>query len=302
MGLIKELMVPPLKLFRDTDLLKLLLPLMAIFFLIVSWIIESYHGSAEATTYPKSILLGGFAEKFCMSLSTMSLSAWLVKYVVEKSIKEKEWKRRTINKYHRIYGKLSLIMLTALNIFISEEFISGNPDYLTLNALLAYESRAKDAGLSGRNVTDCMKIAKDHINRRFEEELNSTDESKRLSLKRDIFEFCIRMDSITSKLREDLIPDVRDLIDEIDPSDKKRIKAKLTDLELHLERVISDFNKDPDVASHDISGLFHSILEVASISGEHIPKGRELAKKTIDDEQIAMDSLWLELESRSARP
>jgi hypothetical protein len=147
-----------------------------------------------------------------MTLSGMVLSAWLVKYVVEDSIKIKENKKVRLITYHYIYCHLSLI---ARNAFYFIIFSGKRPKYphpeLSHYSNLAGMSNAVMGGLCEIDVDNDIKYLAEKLDAKFHEALWSGNKNVLTNLSEDIFYFHESVKDNIHILCRELIPKVRTL-------------------------------------------------------------------------------------------
>jgi hypothetical protein len=305
--------IGPFRLYRDTDWLRWLLPLLAISFLALSWILEVYHqvnGPIDSVTLIPS---ADFFERYSMALSGMFLSAWLVKYGVGESIKTRENKKSRLIIYRYIYGHLALIARNAFYyiIFSGKTPRFPHPDlspYLSLGSM----SIAAKGGLCEIDVDDSIKYLAEKLSARFHDALWGGNKDILENLSDNIFYFHESIKEDIQILCGELIPKVRILLDEGDPNEKKNIKARLTD----FERSLTDFANidlgalaagDPSEAIDNIHEMFIFLLDIAKLLSDGIGLVSEselMLQLKMTEEQIKFENIRYDIDRslKQARP
>ena len=220
-------MITKFNLFNDDNWLKWLLPLLALFFLLLSWILEIYMNADRINIYDKIIPSIDFFERYIMALSSMFLSAWLVKYGVEESIKTKEQKKNLLIAYRYVYNRLSIIGRNAFYYIIFKEDHPEYPDpELSIYLGLAGMAMATPAGLVEHNIDNNLRYLAKKLDTMFGEALWSRNTEILSDISERIFRFhcSIRDDSLI--MRNELIPKIRLQLDENNDLEKMMIKAR----------------------------------------------------------------------------
>lgn len=247
-----------------------------------------------------------------MALSGMFLSAWLVKYGVEESIKTREQKESLSITYRYAYNRLSVIGRNAFYFII---FKGNPPEYpdpeLSIYLGLAGMAVATPAGLAESNIDKNLKYLANQLDAIFKEALWGGNKEILSDISERIYMFHYSILEDMQILRSKLIPKIRSQLDESNDSEKDEIKARISD----FERAIVDLSNidvkvlkkgDPKDAIESIHEAFIYMVDIAVLLSDKIGliDYSEIFDKEITDEKIALRNteFYIERCMKKARP
>jgi hypothetical protein len=127
---------------RKVDWIRYILPVLTLSFLTISILIELYITPSDKI-YKGINISWDFLQRIALGLMTTSMSAWIVKYIVDKNIKDIESKSKQVEIFRDIYSQLAALIGKSYIQFVFEGDRIGHLDSNKFNPLMSVEESAR---------------------------------------------------------------------------------------------------------------------------------------------------------------